>query len=184
MKDENLTICELGLMELNLCRLGFAPNDSRSEVGTGSYGPRYAYVDDLADVVLYSEEVEVAGQLNLEIEKGATFKHTIRWQQVNGEPVDVTGCTALLQVRKTQSPTGDHIISIASYTEPIGAPTPWRVDITITEASGQFDIDVPATVTDDLEAGEWYYDMKVTLVGGEVYRLIEGRMTIDEQVTA
>lgn len=183
MSDENLTICELGLMELNLCRLGFAPNDSRPESGVGEYGYRYAYVGDLTTVALFSEEVEVAGQLNLEIEVGATFKHTIRWQQVTGDPVDVTGCSALLQVRETRDPYGAHVLSIANYSAPVGAPTPWRVDITVTEVEGRFDINVPPSVTTDLKVGEHYYDFKVTLVGGEVYRLVEGRMTVDEQVS-
>jgi hypothetical protein len=184
VRDQNLTVCELGLMELDLCRLGLAPNDSRPDSGVGDYGPRYAYVEDMETVALYDEEVEVAGQLNLEIEKGATFKHTIRAQQVDGAPLNVTGCSALLQVRKTKSTTGEHIISLASYTEPVGAPSPWRVDISVVEDAGRFDINTPATVTATLEAGEWYYDMKVTLPGGEVYRLVEGRMTIDEGVSA
>lgn len=184
MNEGLITICELGLMELGACRLGFAPNDSRPDAGVSAYGPRYAYIEDSSTVALYSEEVEVAGQLNLEIEKGATFKHTIRWETSAGVPVDVTGAVALLQVRKTQATDGVHVLSIASYSAPVGAPTPWRTDITIAEAEGRFDINVSAVVTATLEAGAWYYDMKVTLAGGEVYRLVEGRMTIDPAVSA
>lgn len=184
MSDEDLTICELGLMELGLCRLAFAPDDSRSEYGVGAYGPRYAYVGDVTDVALIDREDEVAGQLNMEIEKGATFTYSVRWRNVDNTPVDVTDCAALLQIRKTKSTTGEHVLSVANYSQPVDGPSPWRVDLTVDGPAGRFDISLVPSVTAALEAGEWFYDLKVTLVGGEVHRIVEGRVTVDPGVSA
>ena len=183
MPDAILTVAEFGLGEFGLTRFGFAPLDTRPDAGVSEYGPRYAYVLN-NEAVVFLEEVEVAGQLNLEIEKGGTFKHTFRWQNRDGTPVDLTGATVLLQVRKTESQAGVHVLSLASYAAPGGAPTPWYVDITITAAEGKIAIDTAAADTLSLEAGAWYYDLKVVTASAEVFYLLEGRLTVDESVSA
>jgi hypothetical protein len=178
------TVAEFGLGEFGLTRCGFTSVDTRPEAGVAEYGPRYAYVTNDEELVLFVEEEEVAGQLNLEIEKGGTFKHTFRWQNRNGTPVDLTGATALLQVRKTASQAGVHVLSLASYAAPGGAPSPWYQDITITAAEGKIDIDTAAADTFGLEVGEWFYDIKIVTAAPETFYLVEGRMTIDESVSA
>jgi hypothetical protein len=181
--DAILTVAEFGLGEFGLAEFGFAPLDTRPDAGVSEYGPRYAYVLN-NEAVVFLEEVEVAGQLNLEIEKGGTFKHTFRWQNRDGTPVDLTGGTALLQVRKTDSQGGVHVLSLASYAAPGGAPSPWFVDITITPAEGKIVIDTAAADTLALEAGAWYYDLKVVTAAPEVFYLVEGRLVVDESVSA
>lgn len=177
------TLSELGLCELGLARLGFAPADSRPVYGVGPYGPRYAYVTD-SDVALFKEETEVAALLNLVMDQGATWAHTWRIQNRDGTPVDLTGATALLQVRKTKSTAGIHVLSLATYSAPVGAPSPWRVDISMDAAAGKFSITTPPSATASLPAGDWYYDFKVTFLSGEVYRFAEGRFTIAAAVAA
>jgi hypothetical protein len=147
------------------------------------YGPRYAYVTNTEELVLFVEEEEVAGELNLEIEKGGTFTHTFRGQNRDGTPINLTGATALLQVRKTESQAGVHVISLASYAAPGGAPTPWFVDITITPLEGKLVIDTAAADTLALEAGVWFYDLKIVTASAQVFYWVEGRMTIDESVS-
>jgi hypothetical protein len=38
-----------------------------------------------------------AGKYDFVIEAGATFRKVFRWQQSNGDPVDLTGTTAKMQ---------------------------------------------------------------------------------------
>ena len=45
-----------------------------------------------------------AGQLDLEIEQGATFKRTLIWEtaDITPQPIDLTGATARMQIRDKQ----------------------------------------------------------------------------------
>lgn len=177
-------IAELGLCELGLSRLGFAPTQiTRPEVGVSIDGPRYGWVEDFS-AVLYDEEGDMAGLINLEIEKGATFSHTFYWKSRSGVAVNLAGASVLLQVRAEQDTGAAHKASIASYPEPPSAPTPWFSGVEITALEGKMLISLSSTDTSSIEAGEWWYDLKITLQGGEVHRLVQGRMKVDPAVTA
>lgn len=177
-------IAELGLGELGLSRLGFAPSEiTRPNNGVAPYGPRYGWVEDFT-AVLYDEEADMAGLINLEIEKGATFSHTFFWKQRDGTPVDLSGAVALLQVRATQDTGAAHKASIASYSYPPAGPTPWFDGIDITAHEGKLVVALSNADTSTIEAGEWFYDLKITMLSGEVYRLVQGRMKVDPAVTA
>lgn len=177
-------ISELGLCELGLSRLGFAPIEiTRPDAGVSIDGPRYGWVEDFT-AVLYDEEADMAGLINLEIEKNASFSHTFYWRNRDGSAVDITSSSALLQVRATQDTTAAHKASIASYPLPVSGPTPWFVGVDITGAEGKLLISLSPGDTNQIEAGEWWYDLKITLAGGEVHRLVQGRMTVDPAVTA
>jgi hypothetical protein len=182
--DPAQTISELDLLELGIARLAFHPPEiSRPLNGVGDgFGFRYGYVEDFT-VVLYDEEADVAGQLNLEIEQGATFTHTFYWENRDGTPVDLTGATALMQIRAEKSTSADHKASIASYAYPVSGPTPWFDAITITELEGKLVVYLNPTDTSQIEAGEWWYDTLITFTTGEVFRLTEGRMVVDPGVT-
>lgn len=183
MSEYATVIAVLGHCELGLSRLGFGPKDSRPVSGVApGYGPRYSFVLD-DRVALYSEEI-MAGLLNLEIEQGATFAHVFRWQQHGGTPVDLTGAQVLMQVRTAKSTTADHVLTLASYAAPPASPSPWRTDILITPAEGKIAISTPPVATSALTPGSYWYDLKVTFAGGEVYRLVEGRIIVDAAVSA
>lgn len=179
------TISELGLLELGIARLGFNPPEiSRPLNGIGDgFGFRYGWVEDFT-VVLYDEEGDVAGQLNLEIEQGATFTHTFYWKNRDETPVDLTGAAALMQVRAEKSTTAAHKASVASYAYPVAGPTPWFDAITITEDEGKIVIYLNPVDTAGIEAGEWWYDIVITMPSGEVFRLTEGRCKVDAGVSA
>lgn len=177
-------IAELGLCELDLSRLGFAPIEiTRPDVGVSIDGPRYGWVEDFT-AVLYDEEADMAGLINLEIERNASFSHTFYWKSRDGSAVDLTGATALLQIRAEQSTTADHKASIASYTLPVAGPTPWFVGIDITALEGKILVTLSPSDTNEISEGNWWYDLKITLQGGEVHRLVQGRMKVDPAVSA
>jgi hypothetical protein len=177
-------IAELGMCELGLSRLGFAPIEiTRPEIGVSIDGPRYGWVEDFS-AILYDEEADMAGLINLEIEKGATFSHTFYWKSRSGEPIDLTGAAALMQIRAEQDTGSAHKASIASYSAPPAAPTPWFNGIDITALEGKILVTLSSTDTPQIAAGEWWYDLKLTLQNGEVHRIIQGRMKVDPAVTA
>lgn len=186
MRDPSQTLCELNLAELNECRLAFFPNDARTLYGAVAVPPgegeRYAYVMDYT-VVLYREEQHLAGQLNIEIEQGATFGYTFYWRNVDGTPVDLSGAVAKMQIRAEKSTTADHKATLASYAYPAGEPTPWFNTIDITEDEGKIVASLSPTDSAAIPAGEWYYDLIVTLQAGEVHRIVEGQAKVDPGVT-
>jgi hypothetical protein len=182
------TIAELDLLELGAGRLAFAPVDGRPLNGAGVVPPadglRYAYVEDYT-VVLYREEQDVSGQLNIEIEQGTTWTTTIWWKQVNQEPVDMSGFIAKMQIRAEKSTTSAHKASLASYAAEVGDPVPWFNAITITEAEGKIYCYLTPAETAQIPEGLWYYDLVVENAGsGETFRLVEGSALIDPGVTA
>lgn len=183
MKNPAKTISRLGLGRLGISRLGFAPTDGRPTHGVADNGPRYAYALDFT-VALYNEEEDVAGYLSLEIERFASFTHTIQYLNRDNTPVDLTGCQAKMQIRAERSPSATLIATLASYPKPLGGPDPWYVGLGITELEGKIAIDLSPSETDDLAPGTYWYDMIVTFPGGEVRRIIEGQVTVDEGVTA
>jgi hypothetical protein len=187
MRDPVQSLAELNLAELNECRLAFSPNDARTLYGAVAVPPgegeRYAYVMDYT-VVLYREEQHLAGQLNIEIEQGATFGYTFFWRNVDGTPVDLTGALAKLSIRAEKLTTSDHKATIASYAYPAGGETPWFNSIDITDEEGKVVVTLTPAETPQIEAGEeWYYDLILTLSSGEVHRLVEGQVKVDPGVT-
>jgi hypothetical protein len=182
------SIAELGILELGTARLAFAPPNARPSYGAESVPPaegtRYAYVEDYT-VVLYREEQDVAGQLNVEIEQGTTFTYTFKWKQVSGDPVNLTGALAKMQVRAEKSTTADHKVTFASYAAEVGDPTPWFDAIDIDEEDGIVTVYVTPAQTAQVPEGDWWYDLVLTLTAsGEVHRLVEGRCVVDPGVTA
>lgn len=176
-------IAELGLGELGLSRLGFAPTEiTRPEAGVAGYGPRYGWVEDFT-AVLYDEEADMAGLINLEIERLASFSHTFYWRNRDGSAVDLTGASARMDIRAEQDSTSAHKATVASYSKPVGGSDPWFDAIDITAAEGKLLVALSPADTALIAAGNWWYDLKITLSGGEVYRLVQGRMKVDEAVT-
>lgn len=176
------TLAEVSLAEADISRVGFhPPEESRPLYGVAEFGFRYGYVEDFY-VVLYDEEGDVAGQLNLEIEQGATFKHTWVWKQRNGQPVDMTGASALMQIRAEKDFSADHKASIASYAYPPAGPTPWFNSLDITAEEGKIEANLLPSETLQIEAGNWFYDLLIIL-NGERFRLTEGTMIVDSGVS-
>lgn len=113
-----------------------------------------------------------AGNYDLYMEQGATFSLVITWKDNSNSPIDLTSYTARMQVRRTkQSST---VIVEASTTDG---------RITLGGALGTITVVIPATVTDDIEAGCGVYDLEVESADGVVTRLIEGAVEFSKEVT-
>lgn len=116
-----------------------------------------------------------AAKLNLAIEQGATWRHTLALKAGAGAQapaLDLTGYTARMQVR-TELAAQDVLLELT------GA----NGRITITPLDGRIDITVSATDTAALEFERAMYDLEIESAGGEVTRVLAGMVTLSRQVT-
>jgi len=104
-------------------------------------------------------------------EQGTTIERVITWSDLQGVPIDNTGYTAAMQIRKS------HPNAVADLS--LGSPA----DITIGGADGKFIIQVASAVMIALAAGRYVYDFEITSPGGSVTRLLEGSLTVTPEVT-
>ncbi len=110
-----------------------------------------------------------AGIYNIPVEQGAALMESFLIKGGDGNVLDLTGCTAAMQVRVH-----------------IGDPT---AVLTLTTENGGLVIDGPAGtitpvfVSDGLIPGQYVYDLKLVDAGGEPFRLLQGFFNVSGEVT-
>lgn len=115
----------------------------------------------------------MAATLDLpEIEKGATYEHTIYWKDKLKQPINLTGVTARMQIR--ESVESSVVILELSTT---------NGKLIITPLLGKIDFLIDSTTTSNLIGSEGVYDLELTLVNGKIKRLIEGGIVFSPEVT-
>jgi hypothetical protein len=114
-----------------------------------------------------------AGKLNLpSIEKGATYRHTLYWKDKSNVAINMTGCTAKLQIRETiSSPT---VLLELSTTNGY---------IIITGTIGKIELYIPDEVTTLLVGSGGIYDLEIYWTDGDITRLVEGKWAFKDEVT-
>jgi hypothetical protein len=114
-----------------------------------------------------------AGKKNIIVEKGATFKMVLTWNDSNNVPVNLTGYTARMQVRKTVNDS----VKLLDLTTENGA-------IVLGGALGTITITGLATDTAAIASGikSGVYDLEL-VSGAVVTRLLEGTVEIRDEVT-
>lgn len=114
-----------------------------------------------------------AAKLKLVIEQGATFRKLLTWKAGTPlAPVDLTGCTARMQIRSTlPSPTVLHELT----TENGG--------ITLGGAAGTITLYISPIQSALMAwtAGVW--DIEIITSAGDVTRLLYGPVTVSPEVT-
>lgn len=114
----------------------------------------------------------MAATYNITIEQGATFRLNLVYKAANGTPINLTGYTARMQVRRKYSDT----TALLNFTTENGA-------ITLGGALGTVAVKGLATLTDDLPAKPGVYDLELVDADGNVTRLVQGAVTISPEVT-
>ncbi|WP_020472369.1 hypothetical protein [Zavarzinella formosa] len=110
-----------------------------------------------------------AGRWDITIEQGAAFGESYLIQGSDGNALDLTGCTAAMQVRVN-----------------IGDPSAL---LTLTTENGGLAIDGPnGAITPDfdtspLNPGTYVYDLKLRDSGGAPVRLMQGSVTVLQETT-
>lgn len=112
-----------------------------------------------------------AGIYNATIDQGSIWNVTLVYKDSNNVPVNLTGYTAAMQLRQNyNSELADLTLTTANG------------GITITGATGTIVISATATQTGLLTPGFYVYDLELTS-GSNISRLIQGQITVAEQVT-
>lgn len=116
-----------------------------------------------------------AGQYNLYIEQGATLRRVfVMRDPVTLLPLDLTGCIARMQIRKTKADT----TTLASYdttNTKLKIPNP---------SDGRIELLVHANETKDYPGGyTGVYDLEVEYPDTQVDRILEGTVCVSGEVT-
>lgn len=115
---------------------------------------------------------ERAGVLNLTIEQGATFNPVMTWKDQNGQPIDLSGYTARMQIR-------------AGYdaTTVIHNLTTENSGIVLGGALGTIGLYISATDTAGFTFSAAVYDLELEASNGIVTRLLRGIVDLSLEVT-
>jgi len=112
-----------------------------------------------------------AGIYNTTIDQGSVWSVVLVYTDSNNVAVNLTGYTAAMQLRQNyNSTTADLTLTTANG------------GITIVGATGTITITATATQTGLLDPGFYVYDLELTS-GSNISRLIQGQLTVAEQVT-
>jgi hypothetical protein len=108
------------------------------------------------------------GTYNAPVWCGATWSKTFTWT-IDTVPVNWTGYTAKMQVKEHLN--SDSVVTLTSGS-----------GITLGGSAGTVDITISSALTGAVTPGQYIYDLEVTN-GSITYRLLEGKLTFDGQVT-
>ncbi|MGC5173272.1 hypothetical protein ACLQ2Q_21740 [Microbacterium sp. DT81.1] len=106
-----------------------------------------------------------SGIYNFTIEQGVTFNRVIIWQDEAGDPVDMTGMTARMQIRSRNR------LLLAEPSVVVDAPV------------GKITVSLSDEATEDLIFDTAVYDLEISQDGEVVERLIKGVVTLDREST-
>jgi len=104
------------------------------------------------------------------VRQGSTLKRHFTWR-VAGEPVDLTGWSARMDIR--ESADADTTI-IAANTDNY---------ITLGGDDGTILLSIPATVMEGVEQGRYVYDLEMVSPDQEVTAIIAGQFVVTAEVT-
>ena len=116
-----------------------------------------------------------SGLYKLKLEQGVGRSFTLTYQ-VNNAPVNITGWSAALQVKRDKSLTGTALISLDNATLG-GLDIPAGTD-------GLVAVNFTAVQTRVLVDPTYYYDVVLIPPSGEPIRLLEGAVIVDPGVTS
>lgn len=114
----------------------------------------------------------VAGKLNLVIEQGATFLVNMTWTDENSSPIDLTGYDARMDIKE----------NINSVT-PIITLSVTNTRIVLGGVAGTIQLNITDADTTSLTFSRAVYDLEMISSGGQVTRLLEGSVTLSDEVT-
>jgi hypothetical protein len=109
----------------------------------------------------------MAALSNIYIDQGSDFSTVISLTDSNGDILDLTGYTALAQIRKSYGST--------TISATFGA--------TLVADSGQLTLTLADTVTASVDSGRYVYDVLLTDASGDKTRVLEGQAVLTPSVS-
>lgn len=117
--------------------------------------------------------------IDITIYQGADWALTYTWTD-DGDPVDLTGYHARMQIKKDWSKGTRPYITLGDESPLSGLSIQG-------EGPGTIPATMTATETEELPATDeqlWVYDLRITDPAGKVSRLVQGTVTVSPRVTA
>jgi len=111
-------------------------------------------------------------RVNILIKQGATFRWVIKFTNPLGEPIDLTGCHFVMQIRRSWR-SGEVLVEISSYDD----------GITIDLPGGRALLLIEDEETATLNLEEAVYDVLLLWPNGDVWRVREGNVRVSLGVT-
>jgi hypothetical protein len=106
------------------------------------------------------------------IEKGADFTPgSITWKDANDTAIDLTGYTARMDIKKDSDSSS--ILNLTTENN----------RISLGGIAGTISLSVAATDTDPLIAGTYNYDLELVSGSSVITRLLEGTISVTENIT-
>jgi len=116
-----------------------------------------------------------SSELNIEIDKGSTFRYTLDWCSVDSSnvetPIDLTGATAELYI-KEQISSMTNLVMLSTATS----------DIVLGGALGTIEIIISSAISSSFEFNSAVYGLEVTFPNGDVKRVVRGTVTSFDEV--
>jgi hypothetical protein len=124
-----------------------------------------------------------AAKYSFVIEQGATLEFQLDWTDDSGNPIDLTGMHARMQVRPAVESSQIFLNLSSSLSDSCGTGLNLSGSSgTNPLSSGSIGVYVSAASSSLLNFNEAYYDLEV-VSGCEVYRLLEGKVRLSKNVT-
>jgi hypothetical protein len=141
-----------------------------------------------------------ASRYDIYAEQGTTFKLHFQYKYKNGTPIDLTGFSGALQVRRSQRDdkvllyltengvtgggvTGDFTVNSDGVGGTGGIYFNTAFDGTTAGATGGILIKIDASTMKNVPAGKHFYDFELINTESEVTRLIEGSFENAREIT-
>lgn len=100
--------------------------------------------------------------VNIVVEQGTDYEEVFTVNNPDGSPLDLTGHTGVAKIRKFPDSTSS---------------TPFNVGIVST--AGQVVVSLANTITDDLKAGRYYYDVIIISSQGKKTKVVDGMVLVN-----
>jgi hypothetical protein len=113
----------------------------------------------------------MANTYDLNMDQGSDWYFNLEYKDGSGNPINLTGYTAAMQLRQFY----DSTTAVLTLTSSAG--------ITITGATGFLAIHATATQTAAIPAGKYVYDLEIKSSTNIVTRLIQGTVTVSAEAT-
>lgn len=112
------------------------------------------------------------GTYDIVLYQGTTFTEQLTWKDSSGDPVDLTGWTARMMARES---VDAETAFITLTTENDG--------IALGGAAGTITLSMTDADTSALSIYSGIYDLELISDSGDVFRLLQGNLTVSREVT-
>ena len=120
---------------------------------------------------------------DLTIEKGATFDPIIAWEDENGARIDLTGCSAQMQIRRDVDSSPSFNLSTTNNGISLQTVNMATDNVPSGSVTGTIKIVIPAVQTSTINFQDGVYDVNVTFGDGRVWKLLFGNVRTVENIT-